>query len=89
MTYHLNVIQTECGSVVLLKFVESFTSNTEKEDELVDRLKDDLCFTVRTISGQTYRVSTKTISRIINGGGTLDEIAQAIFDKWKHIHRES
>ena len=89
MVYHLNVIQATCGSIVLLKFVESFTSSKSTEDEVVDKLKDDFCFTVRTISGHTYSISTKEVRAAINGNMPPTELAQAIYEKWKHIHQEN
>lgn len=88
MVYHLDMVQAECGSVVLLKFVESFVYGTNPEDVVIDKLKDDIVFTLRTISGHTYTISARTIQKQVGSdGGTLADLTQAIFDKWKHIHR--
>ena len=88
MEYRLNVIQAECGSIVLLKFVESISSKSEPEDKVIDKLRDDLRFTVRTVSGHEYFISTKAIAKIIGSDSSATEVAQAIYDKWKHIHQE-
>lgn len=58
------------------------------EDMVIDKLMDDFCYNIRTVSGQEYRISIKYIAEIIHGGGNIPEIAQAIFDKWMHIHQE-
>jgi hypothetical protein len=88
MGYRLNVIQAECGSIVLLKFVESISSKSEPEDKVVDKLRDDLRFTVRTVSGREYLVSTRTIADIIGSDSSVADLAQDIYEKWKHIHQE-
>lgn len=86
MTYHNDVIYTTCGATVLLKFIESFSFDKGSEELIIDKLMDDFCFNIRTVSGQDYRISTKLIAENIGGGGTIPEIAQSIFDKWKFIH---
>lgn len=88
MVYHNNVIYTTCGATVLLKFVESFIFDKGSEELVIDKLMDDFCFNIRTVSGQEYRISTKLISNNIGGGGTIPDVAQAVFDKWKFIHQE-
>jgi hypothetical protein len=88
MVYHNNVIYTTCGATVLLKFVESFIFEKGSEELVIDRLMDDFCFNIRTVSGQEYRISTKLISGYTGGGGSIPEIAQSVFDKWKFIHQE-
>jgi len=88
MVYHNNVIYTTCGATVLLKFVESFIFEKGSEELVIDKLMDDFCFNIRTLSGQEYRISTKLIAENIGGGGTIPDIAQSVFDKWKFIHQE-
>ena len=87
MVYQPDSIYTTCGATVLLKFVESFSFDKGSEELVIDKLMDDFCFTIRTVSGQEYRISTKLTAKVIGGGGTIPEIAQSVFDKWKHIHR--
>ena len=88
MVYQVDVIYTTCGATVLLKFVESFCFDKGSEEMVIDKLMDDFCFSIRTVSGQEYRISTKLIAGSTGGGGTIPQIAQAIFNKWKFIHRE-
>lgn len=86
MEYNPVVIYTTCGAKVLLKFVESFTFGRDSEDELVNKLKDDLCFSIRTISGKEYEISTKLIAEKIGGGDSFQQIAQAIDMRWHRIN---
>lgn len=86
MVYQTDVIYTTCGATVLLKFVESFIFEKTSEDLVIDKLMDDFCFNIRTVSGQEYRISTKLIYKLIGGGGSIPEVASAVYDKWKFIH---
>lgn len=88
MVYRVDVIYTTCGATVLLKFVESFSFDDGSEELVIDRLMDDFCFSIRTVSGKDYRISTKVIAEILGDAASLPEIAQGAFDKWKFIHRE-
>lgn len=88
MVYQVDVIYTTCGATVLLKFVESFCFDKGSEELVIDKLMDDFCFNIRTVSGQEYRISTKLIAEMVGGGGTIPDVAQSVFDKWKFIHRE-
>lgn len=88
MVYQVDVIYTTCGATVLLKFVESFCFDKGSEELVIDKLMDDFCFSIRTVSGQEYRISTKLIAEMVGGGGTIPDVAQSVFDKWKFIHRE-
>lgn len=87
MIYQSDSISTTCGATVLLKFVESFSFDRGSEELVIDKLMDDFCFNIRTVSGQEYRISTKLIANIVAGGGCIPEVAQSVFDKWKFIHR--
>jgi hypothetical protein len=87
MFYRVDVIYTTCGATVLLKFIESFSFDKGTEEMVIDKLMDDFCFNIGTVSGKEYRISTKMIAEIIGGGASLPEIAQGAFDKWKFIHR--
>lgn len=90
MAYHLNVVQTICGSIVLLKFVESFMpSGRNSEEKVVDKLKDDYCVGIRTVSGKEYQLSMMCIAKIINSSESKNTIAQDIYDRWNFIHQEN
>jgi hypothetical protein len=88
MVYHQSVIYTTCGATVLLKFVESFIFDKGSEELVIDKLMDDFCFNIRTVSGQEYRISIRYIAEAVGISESIPEIAQAIFDKWKFIHQE-
>lgn len=89
MNYHLNVVQTTCKRIIPLKFIESFGPNISSADQVVDKLKDDFSFTIVTISGKEYTVSSKEVAAAIGSYESPTAIAQAVYDKWKHIHREA
>lgn len=89
MMYGKNVIYTTCGSIIPLKFVESISFDKTDEDLMIDKLMDDFCGNIRTVSGQDYRISIKQIARRADIDGFIHEIVQAILDKWMFIHREN
>lgn len=89
MNYTPNAIQTTCKRIVPLKFIESFGPMSSSEDQVVDKLKDDFSFTIVTVSGKEYTVSSKEVAVIIGSDKPPTLVAQAIYDKWKHIHREA
>jgi len=88
MIYQKNVIYTTCGAVVLLKFVESFGFEKDSEALVVNKLKDDFSFKIRTLSGQEYLISARYNSEAYRNSDSLDVFVQAMFDKWKFIHQE-
>ena len=86
--YPREVIYSETGDVILLKFVESFTFHEEEGDLIVDKLRNDFRFGIRTISGKEYIISVKYISnKVYNIEITLSELVNAIYDKWIHINK--
>jgi hypothetical protein len=88
MVYHQDVLYTSCGATILLKFIESFIHDKTSEDMVVDKLMDDFVFRIRTVSGAEYTISVKYISRKLGyGGGSVAEITEAIYDKWKFINK--
>jgi len=86
MTYYQDVIYATCGAILHLKFVESFTFTEFGPDLVIEELADDRVFTVRSVSGKDYVISTKYISSVGDYGGDVKELAKAIFERWKRIN---
>ena len=82
-----DAIYVEPGYTILLKFIESFSFSADTEENTVDKLKDDYCFTVRTMSGKEYIVSTRYIGKICGWTTPPKILAQSIYDKWLWIHK--
>jgi hypothetical protein len=90
MLYPHEVIVTTCGEYVHLKFIESFSFTTGRDEEdTVGKLKGDYRFGIRTISGRHYTVSSSDIAAMTDPNGSdVAVIPQSIFDKWKFIHKK-
>jgi len=86
MVFSGHAFLAETGEVILLKFVESMRLRNE-EDEIIDKLKGDVSFVVRTISGREYIVSMNTVHGQIGGAVKGEHLAAAIYDKWMWIHK--
>ena len=80
------VVYTVCGATVPLKFIESITFQRDSEGNLIDKLKDDVCFSIRIISGKEYEISTKLMSKKLPHYKSLLGLAEAIHDKWMRLH---
>ena len=85
--FSLDVIYIAHNETILLKFVESFSFGSDSYRETVDKLKDDFCFDIRTISGKEYTISSKFVSGIIKSSISYRELAQGIYDRWLWIHK--
>ena len=89
--YHCDVIYITPNETVLLKFIESFSFGVDPEQDVVDKLKDDFCFNVRTISGKEYTVSAKFIYVAHGYSSPIPpkEFAQMIYNRWLWINKSS
>jgi len=88
MAYPRDVIYTKAGETILLKFVEAVIFERDSEGAVIDKLKDDFCFKVRTISGKEYDISARhVICKIQTIGYEPNEIAQSIYEKWLWINK--
>jgi hypothetical protein len=85
--YHKDVIYIAPNETILLKFVESFSFGADSEQDVVDKLKDDYCFYVRTISGKEYTVSAKLMQETIKYTMPHKEFAQSVYSKWLWINK--
>lgn len=86
--YTSDVIYAPGNVVIHLKFVESFIFDQEEnEDAVIDKLKNNYTFTVRTVSGKEYNISTDYVRVCAGIVGTPTEIATCIYEKWFWIHK--
>jgi len=79
----------EDREIVALKYIESISmSYDSSEENTVEKLKGDMHFIVRTISGREYRISMKTQYEIFDKYKLPEdprEMRQCIFEKWCHM----
>jgi hypothetical protein len=80
-------IVTTSGDIVLLKFIESIRYSYEDNDVIVDKLKGDVCISVRTVSGKECIVSMNEVHATTGGSTKGRDLASAIFEKWMWIHK--
>lgn len=85
--YPKDVIYIAPNETILLKYVESFSFEREEADTVIDKLKDDYCFNIRTISCREYTVSTKLIADLLGSKYSGKVLAQDIYEKWLWIHK--
>lgn len=65
MSFPYEAVVTSDGTIVSFKSIESFKfTEPESEDAVIDKLKDDVFFEFRTVSGKEYTSSALTICRI-------------------------
>jgi hypothetical protein len=77
------------GTLIGLPFIESIDlSARADEDAVIDRLKGDLRFTIKTTSGKEYTLSMlQHISALTEYPIPTDvkELGQSIIDKWSTV----
>ncbi len=81
-----HAVITATGEVIPFKFIESMRIKNE-DDEIVDKLKGDVCIDIRTLSGKDYTISMNVVHQELGGTPTGKNLAQSIFDKWIWIHK--
>lgn len=76
------------GIIIGIPFIESIDLHIEKDEEIVDKLKGDVRFKIRTISGKEYTLSmSQHLATLTDYSLPTDASAlgQAILDKWCYI----
>lgn len=81
-SYIHDLVITTTGHYLPLKFIESIKLNEDAEREVIDKLRDDLTFNIRTASGAEYELSVKQISEAFCEYADRTEVAAAIFERW-------
>ena len=86
--YPKEVIFIEPNQVIHLKYVESFSFDNTEITKTFNTLKDDCTFSIRTVSGKEYEISSKFIlTKMDLKTYTPEDLAMSIYDKWVWIHR--
>lgn len=85
--YPRDAIYVAYNETILLRFIESFSTEREEDDRVVDKLKDDYSFKVRTISGKEYTISSKFILDTLELKMSNHDLVQSIYDKWLWINK--
>ena len=88
MTYIHDVVITTSGYYLPFKFIEALKFDLPEESALVDKLRDDTTFFVRTISGYEYEISISQVAEIFNLRSSKEEIASALLEKWIRVVAE-
>ena len=85
MTYNSLFIITDDDCFIPLKNVESMKL-PDREDMVIDKLKDDPCMTIRTLSGKEYsmRMNDRMMA-MLPSSTTKHSAMTAVFSKWCHI----
>lgn len=76
------------NTVVALKFIESMNLSRDVEEQVLDKLKDDVVLEIRTVGGVQYTVSSRHQMEILKQYCLSDdpiELRTAIFERWVNI----
>ena len=79
------------GSSILLTRIESINIFRNEKDVIIDKLKDDISFSVVTMSGKEYTISLNYFREKIEKETDLsscdnNELLMAIYLAWERIH---
>ena len=83
-----NILVTPNGVMVAIKLIESIGAVRDADDLVVDRLQGDIVFSIRTVSGKEYLLSTKYQMEIFEKlgiSGNLIETHRSILEKWGQL----
>ena len=88
-SYRPNALIANDGTIVALMHVESISQVSKDEDAVIDKLKDDLTFTVTTVSGCKHTISIRRLVRAYRKECSFDtdmhDTYQAILERWIHL----
>lgn len=88
-TFRPNVLVTTDGTIVSLRYVESINQVSKDEDAVVDKLQDDLTFSITTVSGKTHTISVNRLVQTYKADCLFNDNKQdtylAILDRWIHL----
>jgi len=82
----LTAIVSDDWEYILFNHIESMNKQRDAEEEIVDKLKDDLVIKVRTVSGKEYDMSVRLLMDRLAVKYELDEMWDIIFDNWTRIN---
>ena len=85
--YRITTLVSTDNTFVLLKYIESIRE-VSIDDQVVDRLKDDITLAIKTVSGTEYIISMSTQIEIYKDHGATNskvEMRNNIVDQWLRI----
>lgn len=80
-----SILVTNNDTIIALRYIESIVAARDIDDQIVDKLRDDIVFDINTISGKTYEISTKKqmdLFKKVGTPSTAHETHEAIMEKW-------
>jgi hypothetical protein len=86
ISYPGNILPTTCGQMIKLERIEVMSFCRAESDAIVDILQADWVFSIRSMTGIDYTVSALSVKEWIKEPDIkIDELVQAIFDKWARL----
>jgi hypothetical protein len=86
------VVITSDNTLVLLNCIESINISRLPEDEIADKLKDDVFILITTISGKTYEISMKhqcnSFDKSYNITNDLVKLRSEIVEHWLNLNSQ-
>jgi hypothetical protein len=86
MHYQPSFIIADDNTVVALRHIESINLSRQSDEKVVDNLKGDAVFTVKTVGGNVYEISSLLQKEILGKQYTLPstpaDIKSEIFQRW-------
>ena len=87
--YRSQSLITDDGTIVSLRYVESISQVSKDEDAVIDKLKDDLTFSITTVSGCKHTISIKRLINAYKKECTFDndkhDTYLAILERWINL----
>lgn len=76
------------GIIIGIPFIESIDLRIEEDEEIIDKLKGDVRFNIRTTSGKEYTLSMLqhlVTLKDYSIPGNERVLGQSILEKWCHV----
>ena len=88
MAFKSPVVVTNENRLIALSAIESVRYSTDEEDQLIDKLKDDLTVEIITLSGAKYDLSIRYQMKIFDHRIEPNDVLwarESIIEKWFRI----
>lgn len=83
-----SILVSNEGMIIAIKYIESIEASRDEADVIVDKLADDIVFSIVMTSGKSYTISTKYQMEIFKKQGTpvtASATHAEILEKWVYI----
>jgi ribosomal protein S1 len=90
VTFRPNAIVSSDGTIIALVHIESIGQiNKGTEDAVIDKLKNDITFTVTTVSGKNHTISIERLIKAYKKECSFDDdmhnVYLSVLDRWIHL----